>query len=246
MDYRGGRGKPVVLVGKGITFDTGGISLKAGADMDQMKGDMGGAAVVLATMATVARLKLKINLTGLICSAENMPSSTAYRPGDIVTTYGGRTIEVLNTDAEGRVVLADGLGYAKTLDPSLVIDLATLTGAVIIALGHHTAGVMGNDQKLVNRLLAASRVSGEKLWQLPLDEEHTALVKSDIADVKNTAGRPAATCTAAAFLQTFIGEHPWAHIDIAGVDLEFKGTDYIPRGPSGFGVRLLIDFLSRL
>ena len=246
MDYRHGRGKPVVLVGKGITFDTGGISLKPGADMDQMKGDMAGAAVVLSTIATVARLKLKINLIGLICTAENMPSSTAYRPGDVVTTYGGKTIEVLNTDAEGRIVLADGLSYAVKLDPRLVIDLATLTGAVIIALGHHTAGVLGNDQKLINLLLKSAQHTGEKLWQLPLDEEHSTLVKSNIADVKNTAGRPAATCTAAAFLKTFTGDHPWAHLDIAGVDLEFKGTDYVPKGSSGFGVRLLVDFLSRL
>lgn len=246
MDYRRGKGQPVVLVGKGITFDTGGISLKPGADMDQMKGDMAGAGVVLATMVAVSRLGLKINLTGLICSAENMPSGTAYRPGDVVRAYGGRTIEVLNTDAEGRIVLADGLAYAQELKPRLVIDLATLTGAIIIALGHHTAGIMGNDDHLKKALLESSRRTHEKLWVMPLDEEHSELVKSDIADVKNSAGRPAASCSAAAFLKTFVGDHPWTHIDIAGVDLEFKGTDYVPRGPSGFGVRLLLDFLSHL
>jgi leucyl aminopeptidase len=175
-----------------------------------------------------------------------MPSGTAYRPGDIVRAYGGKTIEVLNTDAEGRVVLADGLNYARQLKPRAVVDLATLTGAIIIALGHHTAGVMGSDQKLVDALLRAGKTTGESLWQMPLTEEHDTLVKSDIADVKNTAGRPAASCTAAAFLKTFTcGEYPWAHIDIAGVDLEFKGSDYVPKGPSGFGVRLLLDFLSR-
>jgi leucyl aminopeptidase len=246
MDYRGAAGAPTVLVGKGITFDTGGISLKPGADMDQMKGDMAGAAVVLATLATAARLKLRVHLIGLICSAENMPSGNAYRPGDVVKAYGGKTIEVLNTDAEGRVVLADGLTYASRLKPRAVIDLATLTGAIIIALGHHTAGVMTNDQKLADALIRSSRRTGEKLWQMPLDSEHEDLVKSDIADVKNTAGRPASSCTAAAFLKTFTGDHPWAHLDIAGVDLEFKGLDYIPKGPTGFGVRLLIDYLQNI
>ena len=246
MDYRGATGAPTVLVGKGITFDSGGISLKPGADMDQMKSDMAGAAVVLATLATAARLKLRVHLIGLICSAENMPSGTAYRPGDIVRAYGGKTIEVLNTDAEGRIVLADGLTYASRLKPRAVIDLATLTGAIIIALGHHTAGVMTNHQKLANELIKASKRTGEKLWQMPLDSEHEELVKSEIADVKNTAGRPASSCTAAAFLKTFTGDHPWAHLDIAGVDLEFKGTDYVPKGASGFGVRLLIDYLQNI
>lgn len=246
MDYRKGKGAPVVLLGKGITFDTGGISLKPGADMDQMKGDMAGAAVVLSCMVAAARLRLKLNLTGLICSAENMPSGTAYRPGDVVKAYGGQTMEILNTDAEGRVVLADGLVYAQELNPKLVIDLATLTGAILIALGHHTAGLFGNDAGLTTALLRASKRTGEKLWEMPLDEEHTELVRSDIADVKNSAGRPAASSSAAAFLKSFVGAHPWAHLDIAGVDLEFKGSDYIPRGPSGFGARLLIDYLSHL
>jgi leucyl aminopeptidase len=246
MEYRGAAGAPVVLVGKGITFDTGGISLKPGADMDQMKGDMAGAAVVLATLATAARLKLRVHLIGLICSAENMPSGSAYRPGDVVRTYGGKTIEVLNTDAEGRVVLADGLGYAAGLKPGAVIDLATLTGAIIIALGHHTAGLMSTDDKLAGALLKAGARTGEKVWRMPLDAEHDELVKSEIADVKNTAGRPASSCTAAAFLKTFTGDHPWAHLDIAGVDLELKGLDYIPKGPTGFGVRLLIDYLQNL
>jgi leucyl aminopeptidase len=245
MDYKGAKGKPIVILGKGITFDTGGISLKAGADMDQMKGDMGGAGVVMATMEAIARLKLKVHVIGLICSAENMPSSTAYRPGDILTAHGGKTIEVLNTDAEGRVVLADGLDYAKGLKPKAVIDLATLTGAVIIALGHHTAGVMGTSQPLIDDLMKSSHTTGEALWQLPLTDEHSQLVKSHIADVRNTSGRPAATSAAAAFLRTFTGDYPWAHMDIAGVDLEFKGTAYVPKGPSGFGVRLLVDFLSR-
>ena len=246
MDYPKGKGAPVVLVGKGITFDTGGISLKPGADMDQMKGDMAGAAVVLACMVAAARMKLRLNLTGLICAAENMPSGTAYRPGDVVRAYGGRTIEVLNTDAEGRVVLADGLSYAQELKPRLVIDLATLTGAIIIALGHHTAGMFGNDDALKSGLMKAAKRTGENLWVMPLDQEHNDLVKSEIADVKNSAGRPAASSSAAAFLSTFVGDHPWVHLDIAGVDLEFKGTEYTPRGPSGFGARLLIDFLCNL
>jgi leucyl aminopeptidase len=245
MDYRHGKGDPIVLVGKGITFDTGGISIKPAADMDQMKGDMMGAAIVLATMTVAARLKLKVNLTGLICTAENMPSSTAYRPGDVVKTYGGKTIEVLNTDAEGRVVLADGLGYGATLKPRAMIDFATLTGAIIIALGHRTAGVFGTNQKLISDLVKSGKKVSERLWQLPLTDEHDELVKSEVADVKNSSGRPAASSAAAAFLKTFTNGAPWAHLDIAGVDLEFKGLDYIPKGGTGFGVRLLIDYLSR-
>lgn len=236
-------GAPLALVGKGVTFDTGGISLKPADKMDEMKMDMGGAATVIGTMLAAARLELPVNLVAVVPAVENMPSGNAIRPGDILTSLSGKTIEVLNTDAEGRLILADALTYVERYKPRAVIDLATLTGACIIALGNQAAAILGNNDKLIDQLIKAGQRSGERLWQLPLWEEYAKQIKSDFADVKNTGGRPAGTITAAAFLQKFADQYNWAHLDIAGMAWEDKGKAGIPRGGSGFGVRLLIDYL---
>ncbi|MEN8729346.1 MAG: leucyl aminopeptidase [Desulfuromonadales bacterium] len=248
LRHKGGRKgqAPVALVGKGVTFDTGGISLKPADKMDEMKMDMGGGAVVIGTMLAASLLALPVNLVGIIPAVENMPSATAYRPGDILTSLSGQTIEVLNTDAEGRLILADALTYAKRYEPKLVIDLATLTGACIIALGHHATAVLGNDQELVDSLLKAGEKSGERLWQLPLWDDYDQQIKSDVADVKNTGGRPAGTITAAAFLKKFASDFRWAHLDIAGTAWYDQNRPYTPKGGTGVGVRLLIEFLHNL
>ncbi len=245
LEYRGGNGdaRPIALVGKGVVFDAGGISLKPAEKMDEMKMDMAGGAAVLGTLAAAARLKLPVNLVGVIPAVENLPSGSAIRPGDILTSLSGRTIEVLNTDAEGRLILADALTYVGRYKPRVVIDLATLTGACIIALGHHATAVLGNHEGLVRQLIRAGERSGERLWQLPLWEDYSGQIKSDIADVKNTGGRPAGTITAAAFLQKFASEFTWAHLDIAGTAWEEKGHHYTPKGGTGVGVRLLIQYL---
>jgi leucyl aminopeptidase len=234
----------VVLIGKGITFDAGGISLKPGLLMDEMKGDMTGAAVVMMVLTAAARLNAKVNLAALIPMAENLPSGGATRPGDIITSRAGHTIEIINTDAEGRLILADALDYANTLDPQAVIDVATLTGAALYILGYAGAPFAGNNQILNDNLRAASERSGEKIWELPLWEEFADLMKSSIADIKNSAGKTAGTLAAASFLKKFTGDWPWAHIDIAYCDLEPKGRPYVPKGPTGFSVRLLIDLIS--
>ena len=248
LEHHGGRKDeaPVALVGKGVTFDSGGISLKSADKMDEMKMDMGGGAAVIGTMLAASLLELPVNLVGIVPAAENMPSGTAYRPGDILTSLSGQTIEVLNTDAEGRLILADALTYAKRYQPKLVIDLATLTGACIIALGHQATAVLGNDQDLVQSLLDAGEKSGERLWQLPLWDEYDQLIKSSVADVKNTGGRPAGTITAAAFLKKFANDFRWAHLDIAGTAWRDLDQPYIPKGGTGVGVRLLIEFLHNL
>ena len=248
LEHHGGSKNeaPVVLVGKGVTFDSGGISLKPGEKMDEMKMDMAGGAAVIGTMLAAALLELPINLVGIVPTVENMPSGTAYRPGDILTSLSGQTIEVLNTDAEGRLILADALTYVKRYQPKLVIDLATLTGACIIALGHHATAVLGNDDKLVQSLLNAGEESGERLWQLPLWDDYDQQIKSDVADVKNTGGRPAGTITAAAFLKKFAGDFRWAHLDIAGTAWRDQNQPYIPKGGTGVGVRMLIAFLQKL
>ncbi|HSG99846.1 MAG TPA: leucyl aminopeptidase [candidate division Zixibacteria bacterium] len=247
MEYKGGRAgqPPIVLVGKGVTFDTGGISLKPGLNMHEMKADMTGAAVVISTMAAVARLKLKQNVVGLVPSTDNMPSGSAYKPGDIITARNGKTIEIINTDAEGRLILADALDYANKFKPQAVIDIATLTGATIFILGYAGAPIVGTSQQILDQLKAAAESTAEKVWQLPLWPEHAEQMKSPIADLVNSGGRPAGTLTAAAFLREFIGDYPWAHIDIAYVDQEYGGKPYVPKGPSGFGARLLIETLSQ-
>jgi leucyl aminopeptidase len=248
LEHQGGSNNeaPIALVGKGVTFDAGGISLKPADKMDEMKMDMAGGAAVIGTMLAAALLKLPINLIGIVPAVENLPSGTAYRPGDILTSLSGQTIEVLNTDAEGRLILADALTFAKRYEPKMVIDLATLTGACIIALGHHATAVLGNDQNLVESLLNAGEKSGERLWQLPLWDDYDQQIKSDVADVKNTGGRPAGTITAAAFLKKFAGDFRWAHLDIAGTAWRDQDQPYIPKGGTGVGVRLLIEFLEQL
>ena len=244
-----GRAKPrsrqptICLVGKGITFDSGGISIKPSAGMDEMKHDMSGAAAVVGVLRACALLKVPLHVVGVIAAAENMPSGSAYRPGDVITAMSGKTIEVMNTDAEGRVVLADALHYASRFSPSATIDLATLTGACVVALGSVCCGVMGNDEKLITKVRAAGERTHERAWQLPLWEEHKKQVKGSVGDVKNTAGREAGTSTAGAFLSHFVDETPWAHLDIAGTAWTSKDDAYCVKGATGFGVRLLVELL---
>ena len=250
LEYMGGKKSqaPVVIVGKGVTFDTGGISLKPGANMDEMKYDMSGGAVTLGTLQAAAGLKLPINVVGLVPATENMPGGSAIKPGDILTASSGKTIEVLNTDAEGRLILADALVYAQRYKPHALIDLATLTGAVIMALGHVASAVIGTNAPLIKKLIASGAATGERLWELPLYEEYEKAVKSDIADLKNITGPGvgAGTATAAAFLKAFVDDAPWAHLDIAGTAWTSNEKPYVPKGGSGFGVRLLIDYLKTL
>jgi leucyl aminopeptidase len=245
LEYRGpgAIGRPVVLVGKGITFDSGGISIKPGAGMEEMKTDMAGAAAVLGTMSAAAGLKLPINLVGIVPTAENMPDGKAYKPGDVLTSLSGQTIEITNTDAEGRLVLCDALHYAQRYKPSVMIDLATLTGACVVALGHEASGLMGNDQRLVDALKRASERCGERVWQLPLWDEYGDVMKSDIADLKNAGSRDGGSITAGWFLKQFVGKTRWAHLDIAGTAWSDKARPYCPKGASGVGVRLLIEYL---
>ena len=249
----GGKSKPIVLVGKGITFDSGGIALKPleaqGSDpMWLMRYDLGGAAAALSAVLAAARLKLPVNVVALAPLTENMPSGSAQKPGDIVRSLGGMTVEVLNPDAEGRLVLADALGYAKTLKPQAVIDLATLTGAVQVALGKHAAGMFCNDEPLAKRLERASEAASERVWRLPLWDEYNEQIKSDFADVKNTGGRSGGAITAAKFLERFAQGMVWAHLDIAGTAWVETGPDspkkeYLPKGAAGYGVRLLVRLL---
>ncbi len=245
MEYRGAPKSdtaPIVLVGKGITFDTGGISIKPAAGMGEMKGDMSGAATVIATLKSVASLKLPVNVVGLVSSAENMPSGTAMRPGDILTYSNGLSVEVDNTDAEGRLVLADALIWAERYKPKSVIDLATLTGACVVALGHVTTGMMGNDSSMMERLKRAGDSTYERVCELPIYDEYDELIKSDVADIKNVGGRWAGAITAAMFLKRFTN-YPWVHLDIAGTAISDSNGDYIPKGGTGVGVRLLTQML---
>ena len=250
LEYQGGKkgDQPFAFVGKGITFDTGGISIKPSSKMDEMKYDMCGAAAVLGIMKAVAGLKPSRNIVAAIAATENMPGGRASKPGDIVKAYNGKTIEILNTDAEGRLVLADALAYvSKHHDPKYMINFATLTGAVIVALGHVASGVMGTDKKLVQSILKAGETSGERVWELPLWDDYCDDVKSKIADVKNLgASGQAGTIAGGAFLKAFAGETPWAHLDIAGTAWWDKDRPYIPPGPSGVAVRLSLELLNIL
>jgi leucyl aminopeptidase len=240
----GVEGGPVLgLVGKGITFDTGGISIKPADGMEKMKYDMGGAAAMLGAMQAVAVLKPKVRVLAVICSAENMPSGKAYRPGDVLTAMSGKTIEVINTDAEGRLVLADGLHYAQQLGATHLIDAATLTGAVAVALGQHNAGGFANDDAIWQHFAGALELSGESFWRLPLGEEYREQIKSHIADIMNTGGRYGGAITAAMFLKEFVGSTPWIHLDIAGQAWLDEGKPWISKGPSGVGVRTIAEWV---
>ena len=245
LHWRGGsaggeKSRPLAFVGKGVTFDTGGISLKPAAGMEDMKWDMAGAGAVIGLMAALAGRKAAVDVVGLVGLVENMPSGTAQRPGDVVKTYSGQTVEVINTDAEGRLVLADLLWYCQEkFDPRFMVNLATLTGAIIVGLGHEYAGMFSNDDELAGRLAAAGTATGEKVWRMPLGEAYDRLLKSDIADMKNVGGRPAGSISAAQFLQRFVNGKPWAHLDIAGTAWAGKDAALAPKGATGFGVRLL-------
>ena len=241
MEYKGGDSAqaPHVIVGKGITFDTGGISLKPGAEMDEMKYDMCGAASVIGTLTALAELNAPLNVVGIITSAENMPSGKATKPGDIVTTMSGQTVEILNTDAEGRLVLCDALTYAERFNPASVVDIATLTGACVIALGHHATGLLANDEELAQKLLQAGIESHDRAWQLPLWDDYQASLESNFADIPNIGGRPAGTITAACFLARFTKKYKWAHLDIAGTAW-VSGKE---KGANGRPVPLLTQYL---
>ncbi len=253
MEYEHGpkNRKPIVLVGKAITFDTGGISLKPGANMDEMKFDKCGGCTVLGIMKAVSELGLPVNLVGIVPSAENMPDGESYRPGDIIKLYSGKTAEILNTDAEGRLILADALAYGeKHYSPQAIIDFATLTGACIVALGTNVAGMVCSDEKLAGKIFDSSKRTAEEVWQLPLNQDYMDMIKSDVADMKNMGiGRAAGTITAAAFLRNAVEKTPWAHLDIAGVawtQTATKEKPYNPKGATGFGVRLILDYLQNL
>ena len=244
MQWKGGKQKPIAFVGKGVVFDTGGISLKPGAGMEDMKGDMGGAAAVIGLMHTLAARKAKANVVGILGLVENMPDGNAQRPGDIVTSMSGQTIEVINTDAEGRLVLCDALWYCRErFEPQLMVNLATLTGAIIVALGHHHAGLFSNNDELSEGLVEAGLLTQEKVWRMPLGPQYDKLIDSKFADMKNIGGRMAGSITAAQFLQRFVGDTPWAHLDIAGTAMGSPQTEINRSWGSGFGVRLLDAFV---
>ena len=243
LEYRGAGGKPVVLVGKGLCFDTGGISIKPAESMELMKFDMCGAAGVLGAMEAIARLQLPLHVVGIIGATTNMPSGTAVKPGDVVRSRNGKTIEIINTDAEGRLVLADLLDYARTFDPAVVVDAATLTGACVIALGHTTTGVFGPDEALVAEVVAAGRRAGEPGWPLPVWQDYFELIKSDVGDIKNSGGRAAGSITAAMFLKEFAGAYPWVHLDIAGTAYSTTDLVALPKGPTGVPVGTFVEFV---
>jgi len=246
LEYQGGTegDAPVALVGKGLTFDAGGISIKPGPQMEEMKFDMFGSAAVLGIFRAVTEMDLSVNLLGVIPSTENLLGASAYKPGDIIRGYKNDvSIEIQNTDAEGRIILSDALAYAAEKKPSEIIDFATLTGACVIALGAHASGLMGTGEKLKKELMAAGDATYDRVWELPMHEEYQEQIKSDIADIRNIGGREAGTITAACFLSRFVGDIPWAHLDIAGTAWNMKGTDLSDKGATGAGVRLTIHYL---
>jgi len=245
MEYKGGGDKWYSIAGKGITFDTGGISIKPSERMEEMKYDMSGAASVIGSMIAIARLGLKVNVVGITPLTENMPSGKATKPGDIVKSMGGTSVEIINTDAEGRLILADALEYVKKYNPEFVIDIATLTGACVVALGHEAAGLMGNNSELIEMIKKSSQRTGERVWELPLWDEYNEYIKSDFADVKNVGNRYGGAITAAAFLKKFTN-YKWSHMDIAGVAYTDKEKFYIKKGGTGFGVRLFVELFKSL
>lgn len=245
LEYKGGKpgAKPVTLIGKGLCFDSGGISIKPAQSMEFMKFDMCGAAGVLGTLEAVGQMKPEINVVGIVGATTNMPSGTAMNPGDVVRSHIGKSIEIINTDAEGRLVLADLLSYVRRYDPAVVIDAATLTGACVIALGHSATGVFSSDDALIAEILAAGKRAGEPGWPLPMWDEYKELIKSDIADVKNSGGRPAGAVTAALFLKEFVEGFPWVHLDIAGTAYSETDLVTIPKGPTGVPTGTFIEFI---
>ena len=244
LEYNKDKGlDTIALVGKGITFDSGGISIKPSEKMERMKDDMSGAAAVLATMQVASKLQIPLHLVGIIPATENLPSGKAYKPGDILKTLSGQTVEVISTDAEGRLILSDALTYSLRYQPKGIIDLATLTGACVIALGDYVIGLFGNEESLLKRIEEASEKAGEKLWRLPLWDEYLEYLKSDVADFRNVGTRAAGAIIGAIFLSKFVGKIPWVHLDIAGPASIEKDRPYIPRGGTGVGVRLLVQLL---
>jgi leucyl aminopeptidase len=246
LRYNGGKASPIAIIGKSITFDSGGISIKSSEGMEKMKYDMAGGAVVLAIIRAVSEAGLPINLIGILPATENLPGGTASKPGDIVTSMTGKTIEIISTDAEGRLVLADAIGYVKKFAPKVIIDVATLTGACSVALGNEAIGMMGNDVKWMERLKAAGEETYERVWQMPLYEEYMDYIKSDLADIKNSGGRTGSFVTAGYFLKEFAGDNPWVHLDIAGTAWTEKDKPYTPKGATGIGVRLLLNILKEI
>ncbi len=244
-DTRAASRPPLALVGKGITFDSGGISIKPGKGMEEMKADMAGAAAVIGAMAAIGHLKPSRPVIGIVPACENMPSGTATRPGDVIKTLSGKTIEILNTDAEGRLILADALTYAVRQKPDAIVDIATLTGACVVALGHVYAGLMGNDEEWLEQVRRCAADHGEKVWPLPMDAEYDALVKSSIADVRNTGKDQPGAITAAKLLEQFVGDCRWAHLDIAGVQWRKENAAWVGAGPTGFGVRTFVALAMR-
>ncbi|MEM4311562.1 MAG: leucyl aminopeptidase [Nitrososphaerales archaeon] len=247
MEYKGSEDKPLIIVGKAVTFDSGGISIKPSEKMEEMKYDKAGGASVIGIMKAISELKLKAHVIGIIPAVENLPSGSAYKPGDIITFYNRKSSEVISTDAEGRMILADALSYACTLNPKAIIDLATLTGACVIALGNHASGLISNNDDLANRLYNSGMRSCEKVWRLPLWSEYFEQIKSDVADIKNSGGKGGGAITAAAFLKHFVDDNtPWAHLDIAGTAWTQENTiskSYQPKGATGIGVRLILDMI---
>ena len=243
LDYKGQKGAPVVLVGKSITFDSGGISLKPSEGMEKMKSDMAGGAAVLGVMKAVAALRLPVHLIGILPATENLPGGNATKPGDVVRSLSGKTVEIINTDAEGRLVVADAITYAKRLKPSAIIDIATLTGACVIAFGNEVIAMMGNDRNLLDALKKSGEKTYERVWEMPLFEEFGEYLKSDIADIRNIGGKNGGLITSAYFLNEFVGNTPWVHLDIAGTAWIEKEKPYVPKGASGIGTRLIFDLI---
>ncbi len=248
LDYKGRKSNDIdlALVGKGITFDTGGISLKTANGMEEMKADMSGGAAVLAAVSAIAQMKLKINVTAVVPAVENMPDGGAIRPSDILTALTGKTIEIISTDAEGRLILCDALGYINKSKPKAIVDVATLTGACVVALGKQCTGILGNDQSLVDKVIASGSEAGEAIWQLPLFEDYRENIKSDVADIKNGGSGGAGTITAALFLSEFAGDTPWAHMDIAGTNFTDKDKKYNVKGATGVPVRTLVNLAIKM
>jgi leucyl aminopeptidase len=246
LNYKGAKGNPIVLIGKSVTFDSGGISLKPANGMERMKDDMAGGAAVLAVLQAVSQLNVPAHVIGILPATENLPDGSASKPGDIVRSMRGKTIEIISTDAEGRMTLADALEYAQRYRPRAIIDIATLTGACAITFGNEVSAMMGNDRTLLEAMERAGETTNERVWEMPLLEDYREHLKSDVADLKNTGGKSGSLMTSASFLSEFVGKTPWIHLDIAGTAWSDKDKPYIPKGASGFGVRLLARFVKEL